>query len=68
MIKIEKNIPFPINKYPWREMELGDSFAVPLNSPATSALSNVNKRYGIKFASRTVVENGARVKRIWRIE
>jgi hypothetical protein len=68
MIKIEKNIPIPINKYPWREMELGDSFAVPLDSSVRNNLANVSKRLGIKLASRTVVENGARVRRIWRIE
>jgi len=68
--KVEKNIPIPKysreHKYPWDEMDVGDSFYVSQESAAgarASASSRAKDGHG-KYASRTV-EDGCR---IWRIE
>lgn len=68
--QIEKGVPLPVGrsgagKYPWRQMEVGDSFFVP---SATLAKFSTSRKYaegqtGFKFAIRTV---GMGV-RIWRI-
>jgi hypothetical protein len=78
MIKIEKNIPMPIRavnkpraeKYPeLRQLEVGDSFMVPVGA---SALANHTRRVakdtGCKFVVRSVFsEAGADIgARVWR--
>lgn len=81
-IHIEKGLPIPKlkgpgakNKYPWGEMEIGDSFSVKLsNNPDKIRLNLLNsaknwskynnKNY--KFKTRTIKEDG--VVRIWRVE
>ncbi len=69
---IEKGVPLNTNRihgnarYPWREMEVGDSFLV-LERKITnfSAIANsACKRTGFKFTCRTV-EGGVRV---WRVK
>ena len=70
---IEKAIPFPEGKkrrstYPFEQMEIGDSFLVPLDrdkSPSGiyAAVSNAKKRHNINLTSARV-EGGIRV---WRI-
>lgn len=70
-ITIEKGIPIPndgrgrIPKYPWNEMEVGDSFfaAGMTTKELGSSLVGARKRTGKNFTSRTV-EGGVRV---WRI-
>lgn len=72
MIKIEKGIPMPEvqagskPKYPFLEMEIGDSFFVEgaPQSLLTSAASNHAKRYGGRFSVRKQY-GGVRV---WRVE
>lgn len=65
-IKIEKDIPIPKNrrkqKYPWHDMEVGDSFLIQRN---TLSMGAVNDRYSPKKFIARKVENGVR---IWRIE
>ena len=77
--KIEKNIAVPpmpnrgpYNIYPWKEMEVGDSFLlVPKDGESLRGLMrrinpqalNAKKRLGRTFTCRTV-ENGVRV---WRV-
>jgi len=70
--KVEKGIPAPKvkkgppRKYPWLEMEVGDSFFVPgvnYNEFKTQP-SNAGKRYGLKYTTRSV-DGGVRV---WRVE
>lgn len=52
-------------KYPWNEMEIGDSFFVPgANARQFGTTSQASKRTGKRFTMRTV-EGGVRV---WRIE
>jgi hypothetical protein len=72
MIKIDKNIPIAFKrrttlpKYPWGEMEVGDSFLV--EGVSSSLISSATHYYGSthnkKFKTRKV-EGGVRV---WRIE
>lgn len=72
-IKIEKGIAIPTPsgrgapKYPWHEMEIGDSFflkkdVVPM-SRMYSHISQANKRYAPKKFTLRKLENGVR---IWR--
>lgn len=77
-IKIEKGIPIPPPtsqgnvKYPWREMEVGDSFFVSAKTPKDcsrmqSGFGASWKRFKpMKFTSR--IENEGAGVRVWRIE
>lgn len=71
-IKIEKNIPAPNNgvrgspKYPFRKMEVGDSFLFPAGARLASssrAAGDAGRMMGGKFACRTTPEG----IRCWRI-
>ena len=74
MIKIEKGIPFPRytkngrstnRKYPWEEMEVGDSFFTEKKvGTMASAAGHAGERLGMKFATKSE-NNGTRV---WRIK
>lgn len=73
MIKIDKGIPLPTNrfksgptrKYPWLEMQIGDSFVAPKRLVNT----NANARYAPRrFLVRTIVEDGQKVFRVWRVK
>jgi len=74
MVKIDKGIPIPEprkggrrgEKYPWREMSVGDSFLFDgdESSKATCAASSAGIRLGRKFTTRKTAEG----YRIWRIE
>jgi len=68
---IEKGIPLGKirkrqcgSKFPWKEMEIGDSFFSPRKSGL--ALKEYSTTYGIKLTQRAVVENGIKGYRIWR--
>ena len=75
--KIEKGVPLPPgagrkgrNKYPWYEMEVGDSCFLPDADPraVSQAASNVARRNnGLRFATRAVTENGVKGVRVWKI-
>lgn len=76
-VKIDKNIPYPNKKYrgadpryPWRIMEVGDSFPVPLdvNIEGFSCVIAQAQRAipGRKFSYRKVDEEGCEY-RCWRI-
>lgn len=72
MVKIEKNVPFPAGseihgneKYPWKQMEIGDSFFVerPFKTFCAQAYwagTRLNKLFKTKKEN-----NGTRV---WRIK
>ena len=68
-IKIDKGVPIPTDtrgrpqKYPWREMEVGESFVGDIN--ARSMTSRVGYTTGYKFTSRKIGENEFR---IWRVK
>jgi len=62
--EIEKDVPIPATtkKYPWNDMEVGDSFFIPDGQPCASA--SHRKRYGEDHTTRKV-EGGIR---IWRVK
>ena len=71
-MNIEKGIPFPDFtggniRYPWNEMDVGDSLFSPKPNALASAASVWGKRKGWKFSARTVTENGVTGTRVWRI-
>ncbi len=66
--KIQKGVPIPTSKiakrYPFKDMEVGDSFLTDAPQQWASAAAIVHgKRVGQKFTTR--VENGG--TRVWRI-
>lgn len=68
MIKIDKDIPLPsdkwMKKYPFEDMEVGDSFLVrdqPRQHMSEHA-SRIGKKLGRRFMVRTVPEG----VRVWR--
>ena len=69
MIKIDKNVPLPKarNKFPLREMAIGDSFFVE-----AAKANHIQGSFAIlrpmKFATRAFTENGVKGTRVWRIE
>ena len=71
--KIEKNIPLIKNRYPFNEMEVGDSIKVTgdrkkINS-ARSSSTLYGKRNNKKFTSRQEHSDpGEMSVRIWRVE
>jgi len=74
IFEINKDIPIPIGNpcsiYPWRDLEIGDSFFVPNKNSGSfgSVIFSAKKRTGRNFTSRSVIENGEHGVRIWRIE
>lgn len=70
-IVIEKNIPAPAitrtRTYPFREMEIGDSFFVTA-TPVVNIHGCARRHRPKKFICRTVTENGVRGIRVWRVE
>jgi len=71
MINIESGVPAPTSnrrtfaqKYPWRELEVGQSFLEPATCFRTmqAGASLAGKRLGKKFVAR-IVDGGVRV---WR--
>lgn len=71
-IKIDKGIELPPNsggrprKYPWRDMEIGDSFFIP--QKRYSGLFTGARNAGIKIRTRQMNENGVDGIRVWRVE
>lgn len=84
MFKIDKNVEIPENKpfmqrlkYPFAEMDIGDSFFISAKSreDARKIQSRVSAYgtkfslvYGTKFSTRTVEEDGETGVRVWRVE
>ena len=75
MFEIEKGIPIPNftprrNKYPWRHMEVGDSFFVPTKNEAeshriqVSLLGSVRRLKPLRFRA-VLADSGVRC---WRVE
>ena len=77
-IPIDKGIPMPKlphphprgrTRYPWREMEIGDSFFVtgtPQNLRSGFVYSSILA--GIRITTSKVTENGVVGTRVWRTE
>ena len=76
--KIEKTVPLPsvigsgrVVKYPIREMEVGDSFRFVHDKALRSSIrasAYQAFRHTRKYTTQTVVEDGKRWFRIWRVK
>jgi hypothetical protein len=72
MIKLDKNIPLLRDprgsavKYPWDEMEVGDSFFSPGRGAVGQGTIH-GRRHGRRYTSRQVEENGVPGVRMWRV-
>lgn len=77
--KIDKNVPVPAElrgrkaKYPFKEMEVGDSFFIPKTETARTTLYNASAtprlvKLGFKFTMQTKTENGVEGFRVWRVK
>lgn len=66
--KIERGIPLPArrNKYPFAEMQIGDSFSAPLSEERRLSASAAARGFaiGAKFSVRRV---DADTVRVWRV-
>ena len=62
--KIEKNVPFPNLTYPFKQMEVGDSFFVPEEKVKSMWQSLWNNRLKLGFSFVTRKEKGG--VRVWR--
>lgn len=76
-VLIEKNIPIPPTvrgprecKYPWRTMEVNDSFftAGAKRNTMSSLATIMSKNLGVKFSVREAEKDGVRGVRVWRIK
>jgi hypothetical protein len=76
--KIDKGIPLPdrgtVSKYPFAEMEVGDSFVVSDNEQTSiiSAANSFGKKFDPrrKFVSRKITDTSGKYNhtiRIWRV-
>lgn len=70
MFEIEKDVPLPTikhgKKYPWEQMDVGDSFFVP---EVKQSLMGTNAAHNTRMTGRrytTRKENGG--VRVWRVE
>jgi hypothetical protein len=80
MYKIDNDVTMPeihrtVMVYPHRELAVGQSFAVPFKAGAalrarTIQITKSSAQTGtpMKFATRTVVEDGHKMVRCWRTE
>jgi hypothetical protein len=74
-VQIDKNVKMPLHKgsgrdfkYPWHDLQIGDSFLMDNDSSATSLVQNYNSSLpkAKKIKIKTRLENGKR--RVWRIK
>ena len=69
-IVITKGLPAPRGrraKYPFRDMEIGDSFFAP-GSSVIGIHGCARRHRPMRFTCRSVVEDGVSGIRVWRIE
>ena len=69
IIAITKGLPTPRGrraKYPFRDMEIGDSFFAP-GSSVIGIHGCARRHRPMKFTCRSMVENGVAGIRVWRI-
>ena len=66
-LPIDKGIPMP-KRYPFAEMDVGDSFAVPATIHRTTvaiAALRYSRKHGVKFVVRLTPD---RTLRCWRVQ
>ena len=75
MVKIDKGVPMPPafhylrRKYPLADMEVGDSFfTAGAKTNFFGSYTSRHKKFGKKFTTRAVVEDGVTGVRVWRVE
>jgi len=72
MYNIEKNVPIPRSahrKYPFLDMEKGDSVFLPVKGHVFSgSISHAARVLKAKFVTRQVTENGKHGVRVWRVK
>lgn len=74
-IQIDRGVMPPkprlVFAYPYADMDVGDSFAVPVENrrKVLNANCKAAKRYGFKFQARTETDSrsGEIVVRVWRV-
>lgn len=68
-LPIERGLPIPrLSLYPFRAMQVGDSFFAPTQRHALQRNAyNHGRRLGYRFTSRLVTEKGVKGPRIWRV-
>lgn len=74
-VTLDDNVPMPnltrtgVKLYPWDIMDVGQSFFVAGGKPNTwsTSCNKAGKKYGAKYATRKVVENGEEGVRVWRM-
>ncbi len=68
--KIEKGIPVPemgeASKYPFSQMEIGDSFLIP--NKKTSQTGYMTNKYALKYGRKFVSRQVGNDVRVWRTE
>ena len=68
MIEISKNIPVPDSKvkrqYPYKSMDVGDSFYV--EGVSLQVICNGNYRYGKKLGAKFIAKKENAGVRVWR--
>jgi hypothetical protein len=69
-IEVEKNIPIPPEKrrnvYPYKVMEIGESFFVPTGK--LNIVCNANYRYGKQLTRKFIARKDGEGIRVWRTE
>lgn len=76
MFNITKNVPLPKRKhgsgrrsiYPFKDMDVNDSFFVPNKKVFTSNRFYEKNNPKTKFSIRRVTENGVKGIRVWRVK
>lgn len=66
LIKIDKDIAIPqhaLSKYPWADLEVGDSFAVPANTSFRTQASAAAKKLKRRFTVKQIGDE----MRVWRV-
>jgi len=65
MVKVESGIPMP-QRYPFKDMQVGDSFAVPPQAKRPS-VTVAAKRFGDKHGMKFTIRKTPDGFRCWRI-
>lgn len=69
MFEIDKNLPLPKERvrgnYPYKEMEVGDSFHVPLGK--MQVILNANYRASKQLGWKFIARKDDKGVRVWRI-
>ena len=73
-VEIEEGIPMPEgtsrgggSKYPWKDMEVGQSFFVTGTKSAPGTPKHISDE-GLKFRGRPDTKDGVEGFRVWRVE